>query len=101
LSIPKAVEVINPHGFDESGISSLIVDEANQYFAFDHCLLLNHMQIHLVLPFSFPAMMEIPSTVKTLSDSLLLIAILHSNDGTFSSSRARDNVAEFERKNIL
>jgi hypothetical protein len=40
--ILKNVELVHPFAFEKSGVGSIIVDEANQFLAFDQGLLLNH-----------------------------------------------------------
>jgi hypothetical protein len=64
--IPKVVHVIDASAFNESGIESLIIDEQNEYFAFDQGLLLSHPRTHLIRSFSFSECISIPSTVETL-----------------------------------
>jgi hypothetical protein len=68
FSVPKAVQQIDPSAFRESGVKSFFIDEANQYFAFDQGLLLNHPRTHLIQSFSFSESISIPSTVDTLGN---------------------------------
>jgi tRNA A-37 threonylcarbamoyl transferase component Bud32 len=67
LYIPKTVQVIDPSAFEDSGLESIIVDEANQCFVFDEDLLLDHSRTNLILALACSECISIPSTVKTLS----------------------------------